>query len=102
MALTAILTGVFFILIGYIIKAYPNTIAGYNTMSRERKAYVDIEGLSSFMKSGFIAMGIVILFGCTVIHWMGFEKMATGLYTATIIFGVIYILVRAQEYDSYP
>ena len=71
-------------------------------MSRERKEYVDIEGLSSFMKSSFIIMGMVILVGCTVIHWMGFEKMAAGFYTATIIFGVIYILVRAQAYDSYP
>ena len=102
MALTAIVTGIFFIIIGYVIKAFPNTIAGYNTMSMERKAYVDIEGLSSFIKRGFILMGVVMLIGCSLFQLAGQEKMATGFYSATIIFGVIYIMLSAQAYDSYP
>ena len=101
MYLTAILTAFFFFLIGYLVEAYPNTISGYNTMSSKRKEYVDIDGLSSSMKRWFIIMGAVILFGCTLLHWLGLVKMALGLYTAVIIFGTIYTLFRAQEYDHY-
>ena len=44
-----ILTGVFLIVVGLLVKRFPMLIAGYNTMPAEKKKNVDIAGLSSFM-----------------------------------------------------
>jgi hypothetical protein len=96
-----ILTGLFFFFIGYLVKAYPNTIAGYNTMSKERKSYVDIEGLSSFMKRAFIWMGFILIMGSIICQLFGWEWMAQAVYVGTILFGVIYIVVRAQQFDHF-
>jgi tRNA 2-selenouridine synthase SelU len=42
-------TGLFLIIIGFAIVKYPTLIAGYNTMSEERKKKVDVDGLSSWI-----------------------------------------------------
>jgi len=46
-----IIIGLFFIGIGFIVKYQPDLIAGYHTMSHEKKKNVDIAGLSAFMTS---------------------------------------------------
>lgn len=101
MELSALLTGFFFIVIGYIVKAYPNSIAGYNTMSKERKEYVDIDGLSSFMKRGFISTGIILVVGFYLFHWAGIEWMANAFYVFSILAGTIYIVIRAKQFDHF-
>ena len=58
-----VIIGVVFIALGFLVKVFPNLIAGYTTMTAEQKAKVDIDGLSSFMRNGFIAMGALTIAG---------------------------------------
>lgn len=58
MVVFAFLYGLFFVGIGFFVKKYPDTIAGYSTLSAERKKRVDIEGLSSYLKKMLIVAGI--------------------------------------------
>ena len=59
-AIFNLICGLLIIGIGFIVKDYPNTIAGYNTMSKEQKKKVDIKEASTFIRKGFIIIGLLI------------------------------------------
>jgi hypothetical protein len=94
-----ILYGLFFVLIGFLTKAYPNLIAGYNTMSKEKKEKVDIEGLSTFMRDALSGIGLATIVLWFVVKAWGLERLGEGVLLFVPIIGVIWILIRAQQYD---
>ncbi len=49
-----LIIGIKLIGIGFLVKAAPEMIAGYNTMPAEKKKNTDVKGLSSFMRNGLI------------------------------------------------
>lgn len=55
---TQLLGGGLSVLLGILVRFFPNLIAGYNTMSAEQKKNVDVKGLSRFMYSSLAAIGI--------------------------------------------
>lgn len=73
MAILIISFGLFMIGLGFLIKKYPNLIAGYNTMSKERKEQVDITGLSTFMCNGFIIIGLLCIGGYSLFKLIGLD-----------------------------
>jgi hypothetical protein len=50
---TNLIIGLLMIGIGFLVKLFPNLIAGYNTMSQYAKKNVNSDGLSSYMRNGF-------------------------------------------------
>jgi hypothetical protein len=95
-----LIIGVFFVAIGlavHICKWY-FLIAGYNTMSREKKAKVNTEalgrlmGVYSYINGGvFIGMGILYALG-----------LKPGMTPVIVFFGIttVYMLIKAQKYDG--
>lgn len=73
-----VLYGLFFIGLGFFVKKYPDTIAGYNTLSPRRKKQVDIDGLSACLKK------VLIVSGCGVIV-TSIPLWAFGLQQATTV-----------------
>ena len=69
MDISNLIVGLLMIGIGFLIKSFPNLIAGYNTMSKDKKKNVDIEGLSTFMRNGLIAIGLTIIIGYYLFKW---------------------------------
>ncbi|WP_418978110.1 DUF3784 domain-containing protein [Alistipes putredinis] len=55
---TQLLGGGSSVLLGILVRFFPNLIVGYNTMSAEQKKNVDLKGLSRFMCSSLAAIGI--------------------------------------------
>lgn len=100
MDFTGIIFGLIMIGTGFLVKFFPNLISGYNTMTKAQKENVDIEGLSNYMRKGFIAMGIIIILGPYILKWMGFTMIADSLIPAVILIGVIYMVIRAQHFDQ--
>lgn len=73
-------------------------ISGYNTMSEEKKANVDTEGLGRLMGTVFYADGgVFILMG--VLHALGVKP---GMAPAIVFFiaSTVYLLIKAQKYDG--
>jgi hypothetical protein len=95
-----LIIGAFFIAIGLAVHVFKwhFLIAGYNTMSKEKKANVDIEGLGRLMGIySYVNGGVLIVMG--VLHALGLKPV---LSPVVIIFGIstIYLLIRAQKYDG--
>ncbi|NLN37879.1 MAG: DUF3784 domain-containing protein, partial [Bacteroidales bacterium] len=71
-----LIMGLLFIGLGFLVKAYPGLIAGYNTLSPEKKKNVDIDGLSRYIRNGLIIMGMVIMAGYLLFRWAGWPTLA--------------------------
>jgi len=95
-----IIIGFIFIFLGlgvHVFKWY-FLISGYNTMSKEKKANVDIEGLARFIgKYGYANGGMLLLAG--ILYGLGLKFV---LAPALVLFIVmtIYVLIKAQKYDK--
>jgi len=100
MDFTGIFVGILMIIIGFLVKSYPNLIAGYNTMSKASKENVDIEGLSTNMRNGFIAMGLIIIIGYYIFTWLGFIMIVKYWIPAVILVGVIYMVISTRRFDN--
>jgi Domain of unknown function (DUF3784) len=84
---------------GFFVKAYPNTIAGYNTMSKEQKKNVDIEEASTFFRNGFIIIGLIIIIGYYLLKWIGLIAIAKYIGLISTIVGTTIIVIMAQKFD---
>ncbi|MBA3986584.1 MAG: DUF3784 domain-containing protein [Flavobacteriales bacterium] len=96
---TGLLFGLVMIGTGFLVKLFPNLIAGYNTMSKDEKKNVDIEGLSTFLRNGFIAMGLIIIFGYYLFRWIGFIMIANSIIPVVILLGVAFTVINARRFD---
>ena len=95
-----LMMGAFFIVIGLAIHVFKwyFLIAGYNTMSKEKKANVDTEGLGRLMGAySYVNGGVLIITG--ILHAFSLRPVLTPVI---VIFGIstVYLLIRAQKYDG--
>jgi hypothetical protein len=99
MAITNLIVGLFLIGIGFLVKSSPNLIAGYNTMPADKKKNVNIDGLSTFMRNGLIAIGLSIIVGYYLFYWIGLSIVANSIGFVVTIVGVIILVIGAQKFD---
>lgn len=97
--LAHILLGVFCIVIGFSLKKKPNLLAGYNSLSAERKKKIDIEGLSTFFKNGFIIIGAIIIITSIMLNLYG-KNEETFLLFVIMILGVAIMGIFSGKYDN--
>lgn len=92
--------GLFMIACGFAVRKYPNLIAGYNTMSEEQKKAVDIDGLSTLMKKGFVAIGILVAFVPNFFVLINLPKTAIISSIVIILTGTIIVLILGRKYSQ--
>lgn len=94
-----LIVGLFMIGIGFLVKSAPDLIAGYNTMPKDKKKNVDIEGLSTFMRNGLITIGLSIIIGYYLFKWVGFTMIANSMILIVTLVGVTILVINAQKFD---
>ena len=94
------IVGVFLIVSGFLVKKYPNLIAGYNTMSPEKKEKVDIQGLSTHMRNSMIVMGVLIAVGDQLLGITGLQEHKNGAFISVILIGTFYIWINALTFTN--
>ncbi len=99
MDIISFVVGIFIIAVGFLVKSAPNLIAGYNTMPSHRKKNVDIEGLSTLMRNGLVAIGATIIVGYFLFKWIGFTMIANSMILVVTLVGVTILVVKAKRYD---
>ncbi len=92
-------TGLFIILIGFLVKQYPDLIAGYNTMSSEQKRKVDVEGLSTWMRNSCIFMGGLMIAGGLLFEALAIPLLANNIILISTFTVLPITIVKAQQYD---
>lgn len=98
MEILNLIVGLFMIGIGFLVKYAPDLIAGYNTMPKDKKKNVDIEGLSTFMRNGLISIGLSIIIGYYLFRWIGFTMTANSMVLIVSLIGVTFLVITAQKF----
>lgn len=98
--MAAIYTGLFLIGLGFLVKAFPNLLAGYNTMSQKQKEKVDIEGLSTFMRNGLIVIGLVVIIGYYALTSLGQHALLDYFIPSVIVIGVVFLFFKTKKFDQ--
>ena len=99
MDILILIVGLFMIGIGFLVKSAPDLIAGYNTMPKDKKKNVDIEGLSTYMRNGLITIGLSIIMGYYLFKWIGFTTIANSMILIVTLVGVTILVITAQRFD---
>ena len=95
----AVLFVVVWALIALFIRHYPETMAGYNTMSKEKRAKIDIEKIGRLVSNVMYA-GVPF---ALIAPLMPSEKLYTamlGIPAGMLIACVIYINVRKKKFEK--
>ena len=85
---------------GFLVKSTPSLIAGYNTMSDDKKKNVDIVGLSTYMRNSLIIIGLSIIAGYYLFKWIGFAVIADSMILIITLIGVLIMVINAQRFDK--
>ena len=99
MEITNLIVGGFLIILGLLIKRFPNLLAGYNTMTKEQQRKVDIKGITSVIRTCLIVAGYIIIIGSLMSILFNINKVAIYLIPVSIIVFFPYLLIKAQKHN---
>ena len=97
--LAPLLAGAFVIVCGLLVKRFPMLISGYNTLPKEKRKNVDIDGLSSFMRRHLVIIGGLLILFTTILELTGQQEAFSIILAVYLPVYVIWMVVRAQRYD---
>ena len=82
-----------------LVKRFPMLISGYNTLPKEKRKNVDIDGLSSFMRRHLVIIGGLLILFTTILELTGQQEAFSIILAVYLPVYVIWMVVRAQRYD---
>ena len=92
-----LLTGGILIVLGLAVKKCPDLLAGYNTLSKEKKAEINIDKLTTITKITLVTTGGCVIFISLLLN--AFEiKESTQLYIIydLVLFSIIYLMIQSN------
>lgn len=94
-----ILVAIILIILGILIKHGKMyfLIAGYNTMSKEKQANYNVDGIATLMRNVFFAMAFVILLGYFVSKWFDKPNVEMVARCVALLVGIPYLLIRVNS-----
>jgi hypothetical protein len=95
-------TGVLLIVMGWLCYRFPNMINPYGSMSDERKALVDIEGLKRATAIILTIMGSLVIVA-DVLHVFNVidVEVASWLFSGSILVMIIPIIIAMKKYNGF-
>jgi len=100
MEIINLITGLSLIGVGFLVKRFPDLIAGYNTMSTEQKKNVDIDGLSTFMRNALIGIGTTLIVAYYLFKLVGLNTKSYPIVLIILVgVGVMVMVIIAQKFD---
>ncbi|WP_339701044.1 DUF3784 domain-containing protein [uncultured Marixanthomonas sp.] len=94
-----IAVAIFFIILGILIK-YGKLyflMAGYNTMSKEEKAKVDVDGIATVFRNAMFGMAFIMIIGYFAATWFENSEIETIAFYGALIVGIPYLLIRSNS-----
>ncbi|NRD22021.1 DUF3784 domain-containing protein [Winogradskyella litoriviva] len=94
-----IFTIILFIVLGALIK-YGKMyflIAGYNTMSSEKKANYNIEGIATVFRNAMFGMAFIMLVGIGISYGLENPKLKEYFFFGALIIGIPYLLLVSNS-----
>ena len=93
-----IFTGLLWVFIVLMVKKHPNLLAGYNTMSEEKKKKIDIEKVSTTACNILVLTGAATIDASAIMYFLKVtEMLQVKVIVATIVFGLVVLIICANR-----
>ena len=99
MEINNLIIGGLIIVIGLLIKQFPNLLAGYNTMTKEEKRKIDINGITSIIRICLIVAGCILIIGSLMTILFNINKVSIYLIPVSIIIFSTYLIIKTQKHN---
>lgn len=93
---------ILFIVLGVLIK-YGKLyflIAGYNTLPKEDKEKIDIDGVATVFRNVMFGMALIIFLGILASKWFENKSIEDYAFYASFMIGLPYLLIKSNS-DAY-
>ena len=94
MLIAFLINGLILIVAGILVKYNPNLLAGYNTLSKEKKKEINIEKVSTIARNSLIIIGALIIDSTCIMYILESSEI-TQITIISIIFitGILAMLI---------
>ncbi|AFL85468.1 hypothetical protein Belba_2938 [Belliella baltica DSM 15883] len=89
----ALMAGVLYLIIGFVVRIFPNIIAGYNSLSQRNQERASNNGLPFFAFVLFSLMGILCIISYPVSLWLEMPNLTSGVQLSVTLVGVVIFIV---------
>ena len=98
MLIAFLINGLILIVAGILVKYNPNLIAGYNTLSKEKKKEINIEKVSTIVRNWLIITGALIIDSTCIMYILESSEI-TQITIISIIFitGLLAMLILVNR-----
>ena len=100
MLLGALVFGVVWCLIALFLRSYPETMAGYNTMPKEKRARIDVEKIGSVVSRAMYAGVPFVLLSSLMPSKELYVLMLVGVPMGLLIGVAIYVNVCKKKFEK--
>ena len=96
-----LITGIILILTGLIVRNNPDLIAGYNTLSKEKKAKIDTDKLSHITQKYMVLTGLSVISIGTVLFFFKIDKKTHSYVLMSLVgIGITMLIVQSNRLKS--
>ena len=98
MLLGFIFTGFMLIIVGLLVKQYPNLLAGYNTLSEEQKKEIDIEKVSTIARNVIVLTGAAVIDASIIMYFIEVsKKIQVNIISVIIVLGLVVLIIWSNR-----
>lgn len=98
MLISNLIIGIFFIILSIIVLVFPNTIAGYNTLTMEEKGKIKKKELARFLFSILFSVGIIIIVGGYIFIWLQVPYLNYILHPILYVLMIIILFSNSKKF----
>lgn len=92
------ITGIFLIIMGFLVKKNPNLLAGYNTLSEIKKKEIDIEKVSTLARNVLFLTGAAVIDSNIIMYFLKIsEQIQILVFSGVVLIGVILLIILANR-----
>ncbi len=88
-----LIIGIILLVIGILVKFFPNILAGYSTLSQRERENAEINRLPFISSLIFTLMGLLIIVGYFASLWLDQPELRTNIGMFVILGGMVAILL---------
>ena len=98
MLLGFIFTGFMLIIVGLLVKQYPNLLAGYNTLSEDKKKEFVIEKVSTIARNVIVLTGAAVIDASIIMYFIEVsKKIQVNIISVIIILGLVVLIIWSNR-----
>ena len=100
MILGAIIFAAVWVLIALLLRHYPETMAGYNTMPKAKREKIDIQKLGRFISNAMFAGVPSVLLSPLMPNATLYSLLLCWIPCAILVVAGIYVNVRKEKFEK--